>query len=90
MNTIQTIALVLVPASLAACGLFEEDDIPISEVPAPAVEAAQSAVDGIQLKSAEAKTKDGRTVYEIDGNANGVKHEVRVTSDGEVLKVKTE
>ena len=48
------------------------------------------SVDGLEIKSAEAEDKNGRTVYEISGMANGVKHEVKITADGEVLKVKTE
>lgn len=88
---IRTIALFILTIGLSACaGLFEDDDMPISDVPAAAVKAAEGAVDGIKLKSAEAKVKDGRTFYEIDGKANGVKHEVKVTADGQVLKVKTE
>ena len=91
MNTNQTIAFLILSISLSACaGMSEDDDIAISDVPAAAIEAAEGAVDGIELKSAESKVKDGRTVYEIDGKANGVKYEVKVTADGEVLKVKTE
>lgn len=89
--TIRTITLLTAAISLSACaGMFEDDDMPISEVPAAAVAAAEGAVDGIVLKNAEAKVKDGRTIYEIDGKAGDVKHEVKVTADGEVLKVKTE
>ncbi len=90
MNTIRTIALLFSIMGLAACAMWEEDDIAVSEVPAAAIDAARGAVDGLEIKSAELKNKDGRTFYEIDGKANGVKHEVKVTADGEVLKVKTE
>ena len=90
MITIRTIALLFSIMGLAACAMWEEDDIAISEVPAAAIDAARGAVDGLEIKSAELKNKDGRTFYEIDGKANGVKHEVKVTADGEVLKVKTE
>ena len=90
MITIRTIALLFLIMGLAACAMWEEDDIAISEVPAAAIDAARGAVDGLEIKSAELKNKDGRTFYEIDGKANGVKHEVKVTADGEVLKVKTE
>ena len=90
MNTIRTISLLFLATGLAACAMWEEDDIAVSEVPAAAIDAARGAVDGLEIKSAELKEKDGRTFYEIDGKANGVKHEVKVTADGEVLKVKTE
>ncbi len=91
MKTIRIIPLVILPICLAACaGMFEEDDIALSEVPSAAIKAAEGAVDGFVVKSAETKDKDGRTVYEIDGKAGDVKHEVIVTASGEVLKVKTE
>lgn len=76
---------------LAACaGFMEDDDIDVSEVPAAAIDAARGAVDGLEIRSAEAKEKDGRTIFELDGQANGVKYEVKVTAAGEVLKVETE
>ena len=91
MNMKRTIALFFLAIGLSACaGMSEDDEIAVADVPAAAIEAAKGAVDGIEIKSAESKVKDGRTVYEIDGKANGVKHEVRVTADGEVLKVKIE
>ena len=91
MITIRTIALLFLTISLTACALWEEDDdVAVSEVPAAAIKAAEGAVDGLEIRRAEAEDKNGRTVYEIKGKANGVKHEVKVTADGEVLKVKTE
>lgn len=90
MTTYRSIALLFLTAALASCAMWEEDDIAITDVPPAALDAARGAVDGFEIKSAEAKEKDGRTIYEIDGKANGVKHEVKVTGDGEVLKVKTE
>ncbi len=59
-------------------------------MPAAAIAGAECAVDGLEINSAEAEDKNGRTIYEIVGMANGVKHEVKVTADGEVLKVKTD
>ena len=91
MTIIRAIALFILTIGLSACaGMSTDEDIPISEVPAAAIDAAKGAVEGIELKSAEVKVKDGRTIYEIDGKAAGVKHEVKVTADGEVLKVKVE
>ena len=91
MITIRTIALLFLTISLTACaGMGEDEDIALSEVPAAVIAGAEGAVDGLEITSAEAEDKNGRTVYEIDGMANGVKHEVKVTADGEVLNVKTE
>ena len=90
MTTIRMIAVSLLVPGLAACALWQEDEVALSEVPVAAIEAAQAAVPGIQLKDAEARVRDGRTIYEIDGKVDGVKHEIRVTADGEVLKVENE
>ena len=91
MITIRTITLLLLTIGLAAsAGMEEDEDVALSEVPAAVIAGAEGAVDGLEIKSAEAEDKNGRTVYEISGMANGVKHEVKITADGEVLKVKTE
>lgn len=92
IRTFKALFLVLsVATGLAACtGMWQEDDIDVAEVPVAAINAAKGAVPGLEIRSAEAENKDGRTIYEIDGKADGVKHEVKVTADGEVLKVKTD
>jgi len=68
----------------------DEQGVPLSEVPAPALQAAQQAVDGITLTEAEMDMEDGRTVYDIEGTANGVEYEIEVTADGKVLDVERE
>ncbi len=91
MIVIRSVALLFLTIGLSACADFGGDEkIALSEVPVAVVAAAEGAVDGLQIKSAEIEDKDGRTVYELKGNANGVKHEVKVTADGEVLKVETD
>ncbi len=91
MTINRTIALFLLTIGLAACaGMWEEDDIALSEVPAAVTAAAEGAVDGLEIKSAEAEDKNGRTVYEITGLAGGVKHEIKIAANGEVLKVETD
>ena len=91
MITIRTIALLFLTIGLMACaGMGEDEDVALSEVPAAVIAGAEGAVDGLEIRSAEAEDKNGRTVYEIVGMANGVKHEVKITADGEVLKVETD
>ncbi len=71
--------------------LFEnEKEIPLSEVPAAAVAAAQGAVDGIELTEAEVEKEDGKTVYDIEGTANGKEYTIEVTAEGDVLEVEEE
>ena len=68
--------------------LFEnEKEIPLSEVPPAAVEAAQEAVDGITLTEAEVETEDGQTIYDIEGEVDGKEYTIEVTAEGKVLEV---
>jgi len=87
------IGLVLV--CLVGCesleSLFEkEKEIPLSQVPEPALAAAQGAVEGITLTEAEMETEDGQTVYVLEGEAAGKEYEIEVTADGKVLEVEEE
>jgi uncharacterized membrane protein YkoI len=71
--------------------LFEnEKEVPLSEVPAAAVEAAKGAVEGISLTEATVEEEDGQTVYDIEGSANGKEYAIEVTAEGEVLEVEEE
>ncbi len=90
-NVLVAIAVI----GLAGCApleeLFEsEKSIPLSEVPAPALEAARAAVEGIVLTEAEVEEEDGQLVYEIEGRANGKEYEIEVTAEGEVLEIEQE
>ncbi|UCF43461.1 MAG: PepSY domain-containing protein [Planctomycetota bacterium] len=68
----------------------DEKEIPLSQVPAEALEAAQHAVAGITLTEAEVEEEDGSTVYELEGTADGIEYEIEVTADGKVLEVEQE
>ena len=70
--------------------MMGEEEIPLAQVPTAVVSAAEGAVEGFDIKAAESKVKDGRTVYDLEGKANGVKYEVKVAANGEVLKVEEE
>jgi uncharacterized cupredoxin-like copper-binding protein len=68
--------------------LFEkEKEVPLSEVPAEALKAAQGAVDGVTITEAEMEKEDGKTVYVLEGEANGKEYEIEVTAEGKVLEV---
>ncbi|MFC1635873.1 PepSY domain-containing protein [Planctomycetota bacterium] len=87
------IALALI--CLVGCESFEsmfekEKEIPLSQVPQPAIAAAEGAVDGITLTEAEMEEEDGQTVYIIEGEADGKEYEIEVTADGKVLEVEEE
>jgi len=71
--------------------MFEkEKEVPLSEVPQEALEAAQGAVDGITITEAEMEQEDGETVYVFEGEANGKEYEIEVTPEGKVLEVEQE
>ena len=71
-------------------GSEDEKEIALSQVPREAVAAAQRAVEGITLTEAEVEEEDGRTVYVLEGMANGTEYEIEVTADGKVLEVEQE
>jgi hypothetical protein len=68
----------------------DEKEIPLSQVPDAAVKAAQGAVEGITLTEAVVEEEDGRTVYQLEGTANGKEYEFEVTADGQVLEAEEE
>ncbi|MHC4206576.1 MAG: PepSY domain-containing protein [Planctomycetota bacterium] len=77
------------------CATFDdmfdkENEVPLSEVPAEALEAAQGAVDGVTITEAEMEKEDGETVYVFEGEANGKEYEIEVTPEGKVLEVEEE
>jgi hypothetical protein len=68
--------------------MFEkEKDVPLSDVPAEALKAAQGAVDGITITEAEMEKEDGKTLYTFEGQAEGKEYEIEVTPEGKVLEV---
>lgn len=68
--------------------MFEkEKEVPLSDVPAEALAAAQDTIDDIVITEAEIEKEDGQTVYVFEGDANGTKYEIEVTPEGKVLEV---
>jgi len=68
-------------------GSKDEKEIPLSDVPAAALQAARGAVVGITLTEAETEEEDGQMIYDIEGTADGMEYEIEVTADGKVLEV---
>ena len=89
------IAVVMILTCTLGCASLEsmfenEKEIPLSEVPSQAVEAAKGTVEGITLTEAEVEEENGQTVYDLEGIANGIEYKIEVTADGEVLEVEKE
>ena len=68
----------------------EEEKIAIEALPAAVVAAVNDAVEGGVIVEAERETEDGRVIYEIEVDLNGVEWEVEVDEDGNVLEVESE
>ncbi len=75
-------------AGMVACA--QERTIQIAEVPTAAIVAAEAAVEGLQIASAQVEAEGGRTVYELVGAAGGQAYEVEVTANGQVLEIETD
>ncbi|UCG56629.1 MAG: hypothetical protein JSU70_17415 [Phycisphaerales bacterium] len=87
------VGLVLICSLGCAClesACEDEKEIPLSEVPAAVVAAAEGAVEGISLTEADVEEEDGRTVYGLEGTADGIEYSIEVTADGKVLEVEKE
>ena len=83
------VGLVFLALGTALVGC-DEEEIPLSEVPEKALEAAKKAVPGIRLTEAEfEKTSEGE-VYEVEGTLDGVEYEITISADGKVLEVERE
>jgi len=68
----------------------EGKEIPVSQVPKAAMDAAQNAAKGVNLTEAEVENEKGQTVYTLEGKADGKDYKIEVTADGKVLEVKQE
>ena len=64
-----------------------DEDIPLSQVPAAALKAAEAAIPGATFTAAEKEVEHGTTVYSISGTAGGKPCEVEVTPDGKVTEI---
>ncbi len=92
MRTLKTLLLVTSVAALAACASSRplhsnSGSSQSGGVPASILAAAKSSVPGFAMTSYDTDTDNGRTVYNLDGTANGRQCEVKVDANGKVLKI---
>jgi uncharacterized membrane protein YkoI len=50
-------------------------------------DAAARAVEGIRLTEVEQKTRDGETVYEVEGKVGKKKYDIKISAEGRVLEI---
>lgn len=81
-------------ASTAIADDDDEDDgdeneqaIAINQVPAAIKKAAEAAVPGFVLVSAETETEEGALHYCLEGTAGGEAVEIEVSTDAKVLEI---
>jgi len=67
-----------------------DEKVPLSNVPAKVLEAANNAVSGGDIKEVEKEVEDGEVIYEVEKVVDGVEYDIKVTPDGVVKKVEKE
>lgn len=64
-----------------------EQEVPLDSVPQAVLDAAKAAAPGLVVEKAFTETENGRLLYEIVGTVDGVRHEVEVDAEGNVVEV---
>ena len=68
----------------------DDENVPLSDVPAKVLEAANSAVPGGEITEVEKEVEDGEVIYDVEKVVDGVEYEIEVTPDGVVKEVEEE
>lgn len=93
MKAWSLILTVAVAVILSGCATMDEwfedeNEVALSEVPAPVMTAAKGTAEGFVPEEAEVETEKGQMVYELEGiAADGKEYEIEVSADGKVLEV---
>ncbi|MBI3832228.1 MAG: sigma-70 family RNA polymerase sigma factor [Planctomycetes bacterium] len=61
---------------------------PDAALPPEIKAAAEAALKGFKIAKVEKETKGGKTIYDIEGTADGKRYELEVSAEGKVLEVK--
>ena len=83
----RSIVAVAVLSGCAGDGSSERE-IPLSDVPAQVIRAAEVEFPGIRFTEAEIEDNQGVEVYELEGVVEGKEIEIKLTPDGQVLESK--
>jgi len=67
-----------------------DEAVPLDNVPASVMKAAQAAVPGFTATHVEKEVEDGTTLYSLEGTAGGKACEIEVTAGGKVLEIEDE
>ena len=66
---------------------YEEEDIPLADVPKIVLEAAYNAWSGITLTEAEKITDNSNVSYELEGTVNKKEIEILISNDGNIISM---
>ena len=66
----------------------EDSAIPLKQLPQQVRFNAEASVPNLRLLAAEKNDEDGRTIFEIEGEANGKRYQIKTQADGRVLSAK--
>ena len=66
----------------------EETEIPLSQVPAHILRAAESALPGVELVEAETMNVDSGLIYELEGMKDNQEYEIQISEKGQLIEVK--
>lgn len=64
--------------------------MPLSELPAVVIAAAEAAVEGIVLTEAEVEESRKGMIYEVEGYVDETEYEIEIIPEGDVIEVEIE
>lgn len=84
--------IILSTMTLSACfDKGNEDEIPLTEVPASVTDIVENIFPGISLTEAEKEVKDDAVIYKLEGKlSNGKVYEMEITESGEIIEIELE
>jgi uncharacterized membrane protein YkoI len=69
---------------------MQDETVQLSAIPKVVTDAASATVKGFAATKASMEKEKGKTVYELEGKADGQEYEMKITADGKVLRFKLE
>jgi len=83
-------ALFVASVALWAAASDDDEKVPLSDVPAKVLQAADKAVSGGDIKEVEKEVENGVAIYDVKKVVDDVSYEIEVTADGVVKKIERE
>ena len=85
-NSIKATLITLTAATILVACNEEENDIPLTDVPANVVSTVQSALPGIVLEEAEKCSEHDEPTYKLEGKLiNGKEYDIKITESATII-----